>query len=497
MTSIAFHFLAGRYHATPWGSAANEGAVEWPPSGWRILRALAAAAFRLEPAPDRAELEALLTKLATPPVYRVPQAVPAHTRHFMPLSVKKTLIFDNFVTVGGGAGDQASPLIVAWPGVLLDQPEEKLLDRLLEVTGYLGRSESWVEARRVEWAGGANVTPDGEGAPAHERIRLPVLQDPGVYRTERELAPAPKKGKPALPDGVLAILQQDTGTLQRQGWSTPPGTTLATYRRPESLLQVRTKSRPGKAPRSAEVAVFAVTSRVRIRLTEALAVGELMRATLMARANDVSPESLWIFAGKDAAGRPLGGQSHAYFLPADDDGDGKIDQLIVHARAGFDAGAQRALYAARKLYRRDGHEQLLTLVGLGDGARYAADLSATQSGGSRLLARSTVWESRTPVVLPRHPKLRAGRWQDTPEEQIRTMLSQVGWPDPVTIEAVDSSHGRTDLRWHRFRRLRTKGGGSRAGARGYGFRLTFAEPHPGPLAIGYGSHMGLGQFEAK
>ena len=29
---------------------------------------------------------------------------------------------------------------------------------------------------------------------------------------------------------------------------------------------------------------------------------------------------------------------------------------------------------------------------------------------------------------------------------------------------------------------------------GFGFRLSFASPIPGPLALGYGSHFGLGLF---
>ena len=39
-TSLGLRFPWGRYHATAWGRQANEGAAEWPPSPWRILRAL-------------------------------------------------------------------------------------------------------------------------------------------------------------------------------------------------------------------------------------------------------------------------------------------------------------------------------------------------------------------------------------------------------------------------------------------------------------------------
>ena len=38
--TITVHFDLGRYHATPWGRNVNEGTVEFPPSPWRVLRAL-------------------------------------------------------------------------------------------------------------------------------------------------------------------------------------------------------------------------------------------------------------------------------------------------------------------------------------------------------------------------------------------------------------------------------------------------------------------------
>ena len=46
MIAIKLRFLAGRFHATPWGRHVNEGVVEWPPSPWRLLRALAATFYR-------------------------------------------------------------------------------------------------------------------------------------------------------------------------------------------------------------------------------------------------------------------------------------------------------------------------------------------------------------------------------------------------------------------------------------------------------------------
>ena len=61
MPLIELRFPAGRFHATPWGRHVNEGAVEWPPSPWRILRALIATWY-LKVSPEEAP-EPLMRKL--------------------------------------------------------------------------------------------------------------------------------------------------------------------------------------------------------------------------------------------------------------------------------------------------------------------------------------------------------------------------------------------------------------------------------------------------
>ena len=42
MFALAIRFVAGRYHATPWGRHVNEADVAWPPEPWRLLRAFVA-----------------------------------------------------------------------------------------------------------------------------------------------------------------------------------------------------------------------------------------------------------------------------------------------------------------------------------------------------------------------------------------------------------------------------------------------------------------------
>ena len=142
MATLLLRFPGGRYHATPWGHHVNEGLVEWPPSPWRLLRALIACGYatqgwgQVPPAGKR-----LIESLAgTLPRYRLPPASVSHTRHFMPIGVlakgreKTTLVFDTWADVGKGT------LAVRWD-CSLDEEARSLFAVLAAHLGYLGRSE--------------------------------------------------------------------------------------------------------------------------------------------------------------------------------------------------------------------------------------------------------------------------------------------------------------------------------------------------------------------
>lgn len=87
MIRIGLTFTAGRYHATPWGRHVNEGAVEWPPSPWRVSRALIAVGFsKLSwteiPQTAKELLVQLIERLPT--YWLAPEVTTGHTRHYMP-----------------------------------------------------------------------------------------------------------------------------------------------------------------------------------------------------------------------------------------------------------------------------------------------------------------------------------------------------------------------------------------------------------------------------
>jgi CRISPR-associated protein Csb2 len=199
------------------------------------------------------------------------------------------------------------------------------------------------------------------------------------------------------------------------------------------------------------------------------------------------------FWGKNEHGQPRTGHEHAFFLPADEDADGRIDHLTVFAPMAFNALECQALDRLRRLPFGQGDPLPLLLVGLGREQDFRAPL----------LDKSTVWISATPFVVTRYPK-RRGTKRDRPEDYAspraftRHVLRQElqrrpGYPEIVSIEdeEVIGTHRLRPIQFKRFRSKSGDDGGRRPAA---GFRITFAGPVSGPLCLGHLCHFGLGLF---
>ena len=149
--SIALSFPSGRFHATAWGRHVNEAAPDWPPAPWRLLRALVAVWKRTlasDPLVNQ-YLPSALAKLTDPPLYKLPPATLAHTRHYLTQKVKgdaKNVVFDGFVAVS-----PAAEVGVRWPKAQLSPNEQEALERVLARLNYLGRAEAWCAARLCDW----------------------------------------------------------------------------------------------------------------------------------------------------------------------------------------------------------------------------------------------------------------------------------------------------------------------------------------------------------
>jgi CRISPR-associated protein Csb2 len=537
MLAIELTFPTGRYHATPWDAHVNEGVVEWPPAPWRILRALIATRhLKASELVTEEMLEELIGALSDDvPVYALPSGVAGfHTRHYMPVvesgREKSGLVFDTFLHLPGG-----SRIVVAWPGVDLASRSIEALGGLLDRLGYLGRAETWVEARlcgaeglefdclplQKEERERATRESDREVVrllaplPTAELAtwRASALEERALRASEGKRRQAREKGRPesavkpsakeklvldsSLPQSALDALSAATDVVRKQGWSRPPGSRWVEYVR----WRVDARPAPRRARATSElptVARFAVAGNVLPRLTEGIFEADKIRTVLVSYSNGHP-----VFGGRDpATGTPLSGHRHAFILPEANRRHGCITHFTIFASMGFDEAARRALDRMAALWQRSGHELQLVLIGMGRPEEFAG--TRIDAGECPLLATSDSWISRTPFVPTRHAKHRGngdpkldqdGLVIGSPEQDLVRLLADQGFPRPVTIKRVPETNlGGKPTRWLAFRTERKSGGGRRGAHAGVGYRLVFPTPVRGPIAVGYGAHFGLGCF---
>lgn len=237
MATIAIRFLTGRAHLHRWSAHPNEGRAEWPPSLWRLLRALVAVAghgftslplnwdfcsdpgkrpkstknkptsqwppeaynalpdewFKLTPAEpnDRigvSHLASLLANLSSSPEIWIPRTTFGHTRQYFPIHeadvVKPTgsPVFDTFAVV-----QRDQPLIFCWPEVILNSIQKEHLKFLLSCMSYFGRAESWCIAELHEAIPSSAI----EGKTHWRCLPQECIQDslPKDHLLERRLTP--------------------------------------------------------------------------------------------------------------------------------------------------------------------------------------------------------------------------------------------------------------------------------------------------------------------
>ncbi|MDQ1248067.1 MAG: CRISPR-associated protein Csb2, partial [Actinomycetota bacterium] len=147
--TLAITFDLGRYHATPWGANVNEGAVEIPPSPWRLLRALYSTwRVHANDLPQDLVHGLLSTLAATEPVYAVPPHTIAHTRHYYPDSTSRrgTTSTDKTIDAFAAFATTDASLYVTWP-VELSPDYRDALERLAKSLPYLGRADSVITAK--------------------------------------------------------------------------------------------------------------------------------------------------------------------------------------------------------------------------------------------------------------------------------------------------------------------------------------------------------------
>ncbi|MDE0152339.1 MAG: type I-U CRISPR-associated protein Csb2 [Gammaproteobacteria bacterium] len=493
MLALKFRFLAGRYHGNPWGRHINEGDVDWPPEPWRLLRALIATwhhKIEVTGKHDKTTLSALIDTLAeVNPLFHLPAASQSHTRHYMPGKTgNPSLVHDAFAAV-----HPDTPLYVNWPGVNLPEKQAQLLDDLLRVMGFWGRAESWVEACRVEDLPEPNCRPGDDpidrmtGELHGEVVSLHSPVTANKYAQRREKFGADKKLAKTLPDGLLAALSLDTADLQKQGWSTPPAAQRINYIRPLNALQPHRKTNSySRPPSRITTACFLLIGKPLPRIEDSLRIGELMRLTMMSafgKDDAGKHRAPPLFSGHDLPEDNL--HQHAFYLPFDSNGNGRLDRVMLHVPASFSKEARRVVgklsQRKRKLWDPNGGEWQLLLEGIG-----------SNEVGGELTAASRCWISVTPYLHPWHTKRNFNV-----ADQVRRECEKRGLPEITDLKPVQTikvgSRNRRPIDFRRFRS--SKRNQSQPDRHGSFWKITFAIPVSGPLALGFACHFGLGLFQ--
>jgi CRISPR-associated protein Csb2 len=476
--AIRLIFPAGRYHANPWGRHVNEGVAEWPPSPYRLVRALYDVWQRKCYDFDAEDVKAVLQALASsPPRFLLPPTVATHTRSYLSANAvdpsDKNLVFDAFV-----AFNKSHECYVCWDDVDLSTRHTDILRELLSNLNFLGRSESWVHAEPC-------------ADEVHDGIRCDV-----VDRAENagDLVPVACPMSAAEYMGNRPWLDEltfSTADMLKQRASSPPLLKQVRYVRPTDAVTTDPVRRFMRRRREVNAVVLSLDATVLPLVTTTIEVAEQIRTRLMGahrcRMNGdplrVSP----LFSGKTADGQKRLDHGHVYILPLAAESpsprkQGRIDRiLIVSPLRAFTEDELDAVRSVRELWQADGRptvRSVLTWQGASD------EFSGAKG------ARTVI--STTPFVPPRNWRKGRDHERFLIDELRRECANHKIQGSLVEAERLGRlSKDLFDIVEYRRNRKNDPV------RRGYAFRLHFSKEVRTPFALGYGAHFGLGQFAAE
>jgi CRISPR-associated protein Csb2 len=517
--TLAQSFPLGRFHATRWNQNPFEDPYgEWPPSSWRLLRALAARWFQYsrETGDGNAALrDRLLSKLAHEvPDFYLPGATwrGVAIKQYQPTGVgwsdaqKKnpgykrpgtTLVQDHYRAV---PPDEAILWVWRFRDGPLQPDEHALLGELLKRILYFGRAESYC---RFKIAEGANPPVNCRLSPeAGPDCQNPVLVPLPGRDLNLDALFASTDGDP-VPEGkgyrVRDLLRQRR---------IPPGTAWYYATIPAKVIAKRPAPARHKYPQNVRVLQFAVGGRVYppqqhwVKLTERFQDEVIRqrcrqvsrgRTTRYSELTEQERHELRLIRGLDGQGNRIEGHQTAFLALVPDEGS-QPTRLVCWRNDPFQDDEIDALLAATEeplAWERGSADWRVRLVALPFSVPPPADFWTTNS----------TWVTATPFVQPagrrRFRQNGRPRKGELPEECVRKLLVRFGYPEPITVDATASDqreqgwvtvHESPGVRQQRSQERTTRM------LPGHSLRIKFPTPVPGPLCIGHSCHFGLGLF---
>ncbi|MGH9276718.1 MAG: type I-G CRISPR-associated protein Csb2, partial [Acidimicrobiales bacterium] len=412
-TEIILRFPWGRYHGTPWGRHVNEGAIDWPPSPWRLLRALYATwQFRAAEL-DVVVVESLLSKLASPPSYSLPPFTTAATRHYMPgkdhlegVSSDRDLAVDAFAVIAPEAGVR-----IQWDAQLTPD-ERQALDALLQRMTYLGRAESLCDAYVSETA-----------APQGALAIRPLPKESGD--------PAVDILVPTTPLDITALTVSTTRVRAGDRRRLPAGARSVRYPRPQVVDPIKPRNAP--EVESVKAVRWSLAGRALPSRHAAVALCTRLRQRAMRAAGGGGRPIPSVLHGKSDPGDdgcPLDGHGHAHWLAFGDSKSRQLSTVVLWAPSGFDSeilADLAGMYSVGPGGIRDFGPQRLGLEGWGRIGDVAPEL----------IGPSRVWRSYTPFAPNGHRKN-----EPTDEAYLLAALRrELAWRGPHRPASVEIDRG--------------------------------------------------------
>jgi CRISPR-associated protein Csb2 len=539
MTTIQLTFPWGRYYAHPWGiNPTRLREPEWPPSPWRLQRALVSAWFRAHPGqvPDAlciALVESLSREL---PEIGTGKVSFGHTVHWQPnygaagtedkadAAYKNTRHENHFAAVSG-------TVFFRWPNMDLAPQLRRTLETLLAELTYFGRAESLCHAEICETEPASNDTGwcrATGGRKISATCRDVFCPNPADFRftdlwsrRAANLAPDSPDAPPHLVDTLLSSEMKPDGAAwfsyqMPDGW--PQNWVVRTPR----TARPANKPAPSAGPKVAHYLCFSLQCRVPLLPKFIVPLSEKFRAAANHHLCRVHGEGTPSFAllghAKDRPDDAKGDHQHAFYLPmsARNAAEGFLSELHVWCPYGFTQAEVEILLRINRLDWGGGKYPVRpVLTAMSKEPPSDAPFSTGRTA-------SCVWRSASPFVPPRYfyrgssNKLTL-KVKDQPEYQLIECLKAAGittageirrlslpgrnphdgqaqWDIVRTPESEDPIlNGTANVPVHRP----SSSGGLRKERRvGMFFEIEFVQPVALPVpAFGHSCHFGLGLFQ--
>jgi CRISPR-associated protein Csb2 len=552
MLILKITFPWGRYYAHPWGiNPTRLREAEWPPSPWRLLRALVSAWFRAHPGmvPSDDCIKLIETLGHELPLIGTGKVSFGQTVHWQPnygatgegkpevvrqrrdnAEYKNTRHENHFVAAPG-------PVFFRWMEASLSPVQESLLKALLAELSYFGRAESLCHAELCESKpteadiGWCKPT---DGRKISSTCRDVFCPKPGMAeggkwhfeftdlwsRRADGFAPDCAEAPPHLVDRLLSTDVKTDGAEWRS-YQMPEDWPQKWVVRTPRTARATSKPPPSVGPKVAHYLCFSLQCRVPLLPKFIVPLSEQFRdaanSQLCRVHGDGTPSFALFGHAKDRPENVVGDHQHAFYLPManQDDPHCFLSDLHVWCPYGFTQAEVEVLLRIQRLNWGSGKYPVRpVLTALSKEPPADAPFATEKTPPARL------WRSASPFVPPRYFFRRergklTTKEKDQPERQLAECLKALGIKTPGVIRRLTQDVPGYETGWDIVRapaaddpifadttiisvhsngtsRMRSC---ARARRVGMFFEIAFDEPPALPVpALGHSCHFGLGLF---